>query len=67
RIVLMSHRPSTIVSTITLDQPRPRQRGDASLAPLRAQILTHFGFGAPHAPTHAGAQAGLNQPLAASR
>ncbi|MEA2594460.1 MAG: sulfonate transport system ATP-binding protein [Thermomicrobiales bacterium] len=67
RIVLMSHRPSTIVSTITLDQPRPRQRGDASLAPLRAQILTHFGFGTPHVPTHAGAQAGLNQPLAASR
>lgn len=47
RIVLMSQRPSTIVSTIRLDQPRPRMRGDISLAPLRSQILTHFGFHEP--------------------
>jgi sulfonate transport system ATP-binding protein len=52
RIVLMSQRPSTIVSAIRLDQPRPRMRGDASLAPLRAQILNHFGFHEPSAISH---------------
>jgi ABC-type nitrate/sulfonate/bicarbonate transport system ATPase subunit len=44
RIVLMSHRPSTIVSTVHLDQPHPRQGGVAPLAPIRARILAHFGF-----------------------
>jgi ABC-type nitrate/sulfonate/bicarbonate transport system ATPase subunit len=44
RIVLMSNRPATIVSTIRIDRPRPRDRGDQELAPLREQILAHFGF-----------------------
>jgi ABC-type nitrate/sulfonate/bicarbonate transport system ATPase subunit len=44
RIILMSHRPATIVSTIRIDTPRPRARGDHALLPLREQILAHFGF-----------------------
>lgn len=44
RIVVMSPRPGTIVEEITLDTPRPRERGDAHLAALRSRILRHFGF-----------------------
>jgi sulfonate transport system ATP-binding protein len=60
RVVLMCHRPSTIVSTVRLDQVRPRRRGDATLAPLRAQILTHFGFGSSLGASLNNAHAGLN-------
>ncbi|MCO5222595.1 MAG: aliphatic sulfonate ABC transporter substrate-binding protein [Thermomicrobiales bacterium] len=44
RIVVMSPRPGTIVEEISIDTPRPRERGDAHLAALRARILRHFGF-----------------------
>jgi ABC-type nitrate/sulfonate/bicarbonate transport system ATPase subunit len=44
RIVVMSQRPSTVVEVIRVARPRPRERGDASLAPLRSAILRHFGF-----------------------
>jgi ABC-type nitrate/sulfonate/bicarbonate transport system ATPase subunit len=44
RIVVMSQRPATVVEVIRVDRPRPRERGDASLAPLRSAILRHFGF-----------------------
>lgn len=48
RIVVMSHRPSTTVEIITVDHPRPRERGDVALAPLRSAILRHFGFDLHH-------------------
>jgi ABC-type nitrate/sulfonate/bicarbonate transport system ATPase subunit len=48
RIVVMSKRPSTIVEIISVNRPRPRERGDASLAPLRSSILRHFGFDLAH-------------------
>lgn len=44
RIVVMSERPATITATIEVALPRPRDRGDAALAPLRADILGYFGF-----------------------
>jgi sulfonate transport system ATP-binding protein len=44
RIVIMSHRPSSVVETIDVRVPRPRDRGDSALVPLRATILSHFGF-----------------------
>jgi ABC-type nitrate/sulfonate/bicarbonate transport system ATPase subunit len=44
RIVLMSARPAAIRETIFVPQPRPRDRGDAALVPLRAQILAYFGL-----------------------
>ncbi len=44
RIVILGQRPATIVATVDVPQPRPRDRGDTTLALLRAQILTHFGF-----------------------
>lgn len=48
RIVVMSQRPSTTVEIIRVNHPRPRERGDASLAPLRSAILRHFGFDLAH-------------------
>ena len=47
-VVVLSQRPATIVETIRIDRPRPRQRGDAQLAPLRSRILRHFGFEEAH-------------------
>lgn len=44
RIVILSQRPATVVETLTVPLRRPRDRGDAALQPLRATILTHFGF-----------------------
>ena len=44
RIVVMSHRPATVVDTIPVRVPRPRRRGDPELARLRSRILAHFGF-----------------------
>ncbi len=44
RVIVMSQRPASVVEVITVDHPRPRERGDASLAPLRSAILRHFGF-----------------------
>jgi ABC-type nitrate/sulfonate/bicarbonate transport system ATPase subunit len=60
RVVLMSHRPSTVVTTILIDLPRPRVRGDAALAPLRAEILAHFGFCTPPAAPGHGVGAGVH-------
>lgn len=60
RVVLMSHRPSTVVRAIAVDRPRPRARGDARLAAMRDEILSHFGFvicTQPATPEH-GARAG---------
>jgi ABC-type nitrate/sulfonate/bicarbonate transport system ATPase subunit len=48
RIVVMSQRPSTMVEIIDVDLPKPRERGDAALAPLRSAILRHFGFDLHH-------------------
>jgi sulfonate transport system ATP-binding protein len=44
RIVILGQRPATIAAAIDVPLSRPRDRGDAALAPLRAQILAHFGF-----------------------
>jgi sulfonate transport system ATP-binding protein len=44
RIVIMGRRPSTIAAIIELSLDRPRDRGNVALAPLRAQILAHFGL-----------------------
>ena len=44
RIVILGQRPSTIAAILEVPLPRPRDRGDASLLPLRTRILTHFGF-----------------------
>jgi ABC-type nitrate/sulfonate/bicarbonate transport system ATPase subunit len=44
RIVIMGRRPATIAATIDVPLPRPRDRGDVALAPLRAHILAHFGL-----------------------
>jgi ABC-type nitrate/sulfonate/bicarbonate transport system ATPase subunit len=52
RIVVMSQRPSTTVEIINVNHPRPRERGDASLAPLRSAILRHFGFDLAHGGLH---------------
>jgi sulfonate transport system ATP-binding protein len=53
RIVVMSQRPSTVVEIISVNRPRPRERGDATLAPLRSAILRHFGFDLAHGgPAH---------------
>lgn len=60
RIVLMIHRPSTIVDTIRIDRPRPRRRDDSGLVPLRARILSHFGFDSPHGASLDGTQAELS-------
>jgi sulfonate transport system ATP-binding protein len=58
RVVIMSHRPSTVTSVRALSQPRPRQRGDAAFVPLRAEILSHFGFCTPPATPRMGVEAG---------
>ena len=44
RIVILGQRPASIVATIDVRLPRPRDRGDVALVPLRAKILAHFGF-----------------------
>jgi sulfonate transport system ATP-binding protein len=44
RVVVMSQRPATVAATIRVSLPRPRDRGDAALVPLRAKILSLFGF-----------------------
>jgi sulfonate transport system ATP-binding protein len=46
RIVLLGGRPATVASILTVPLPHPRDRGDPTLVPLRARILTHFGFDA---------------------
>jgi sulfonate transport system ATP-binding protein len=44
RIVVLGQRPASIVATIHVPQPRPRDRGDVALASLRARILAYFGL-----------------------
>ena len=44
RIVVLGERPAGVVATIPVRRPRPRDRGDVAVAPLRAQILAHFGL-----------------------
>jgi sulfonate transport system ATP-binding protein len=51
RIVVLGRRPATVAATLDVALPRPRDRGDVALAPLRARILTHFGLS--HAATEA--------------
>jgi sulfonate transport system ATP-binding protein len=58
RVVIMSHRPSTVTAIRELRQPRPRQRGDAAFAQLRAEILTFFGFCTQPATPIPGVEAG---------
>ncbi|HET8522919.1 MAG TPA: ABC transporter ATP-binding protein [Thermomicrobiales bacterium] len=57
RIILLSQRPATVAATIRLPFPRPRSRGDADLAALEAEILTHFGFPMDVAPPRVAAVA----------
>jgi ABC-type nitrate/sulfonate/bicarbonate transport system ATPase subunit len=57
RIILLSQRPATVSATIRLPFPRPRSRGDADLAALEAEILTHFGFPTDVAPPRVAAVA----------
>ena len=47
RIIIMGNRPATIATVIPVTESRPRDRGSAHLAALRAEILTHFGFSIP--------------------
>ena len=44
RVVLLSGRPASVSSVLTVSLPRPRHRADPALVPLRARILAHFGF-----------------------
>jgi sulfonate transport system ATP-binding protein len=44
RVVVMGRRPATVAAIIDVPLPRPRDRGDVALAPLRARILAHFGL-----------------------
>ena len=44
RIVILGRRPAAVEATIAVPLARPRDRGDAALAPLRATILAHFGL-----------------------
>jgi ABC-type nitrate/sulfonate/bicarbonate transport system ATPase subunit len=45
RVVVLGGRPATIQATLELPYARPRDRGSAELATLRAQILARLGFG----------------------
>ncbi len=44
RVVVMGARPATIDAIVPVDRSCPRDRSDASLAPLRSAILARFGF-----------------------
>jgi ABC-type nitrate/sulfonate/bicarbonate transport system ATPase subunit len=44
RVVVLGRRPATVAAIFEVPLPRPRDRGDIALAPLRARILTHFGL-----------------------
>jgi ABC-type nitrate/sulfonate/bicarbonate transport system ATPase subunit len=44
RIIILGRRPATVAAAIDVPLPRPRDRGDVALAPLRAHILAHFGL-----------------------
>ncbi len=44
RIVILGRRPATVVATVEVSLAHPRDRGDSTLASLRAQILAHFGL-----------------------
>ncbi|MFO7168842.1 MAG: ABC transporter ATP-binding protein [Chloroflexota bacterium] len=54
RIVILGQRPATIAATIDVPLPRPRDRGDVALAPLRAHVLSHFGLSHAAAPAAPG-------------
>lgn len=43
RIVVMGHRGEGIARTLDVTAPRPRDRSDPQVAPLRAELLTLFG------------------------
>ncbi|MFE7033254.1 ABC transporter ATP-binding protein [Streptomyces sp. NPDC057621] len=63
RIVLLSAGPAaSITATIDVPAPRPRERGDLQLAPLRADLLHRLGIG--HAPgVHASPTVPYKEPL----
>ncbi|MCA0972557.1 ABC transporter ATP-binding protein [Halobacillus litoralis] len=44
RIVIMRGQPGRVESEITIEQPKPRKRGDAYLAGLKEQILQELDF-----------------------
>lgn len=46
RVIVLSQRPARIVAELTVDAPRPRQRGSARLAELRRQALGLLGLDA---------------------
>jgi NitT/TauT family transport system ATP-binding protein len=46
RVVALSPRPGTVVDTITVDAPRPRDASDAAVVGLRHRILERLGVGA---------------------
>jgi len=54
RIAIMSERPGTIKSVVTIDLPRPRERASAAVHRLKVEILERLHFGEP-APKPAGA------------
>ena len=44
RVVLLGGRPASVANILSVPLPRPRDRADPALVPLRARILAHFGF-----------------------
>lgn len=44
RVVVLGQRGEGIVEALTVDVPRPRDRSDARLTPLRAALLQRFGI-----------------------
>jgi sulfonate transport system ATP-binding protein len=39
RVVIISERPGSVTAEIAVALPRPRDRRDASLAPLKSEVL----------------------------
>jgi ABC-type nitrate/sulfonate/bicarbonate transport system ATPase subunit len=44
RVIVMSPRPATIMETLSVSLPHPRDRAAAELASMRARVLSLFGF-----------------------
>jgi len=43
RIIVLGERGQGIITTITVESPRPRDRSDSTFIPLRRELLAHFG------------------------
>ena len=44
RVIVLGQRGEGIAESVTVDVPRPRNRSDARLTPLRAALLQRFGI-----------------------